>query len=416
MRRALLGCAASLALLAASGALAQEHAAPAGEGGGVPAHSEPAVPAEPAPTRPPMPFDVMRSVQFLQDQVAHGNARAIRVQALLLRRFARSFLEADPAVWADARNQRAAVLFSLSGGPPDLVEALRRENLLGALPPALVEGAALYGRNRLDEARERFAALDLDALEPALAAQVALARGQVRQIGDPAAAASDLDRARLLAPGTLIEEAALRLGALLVDETGDHAKADRLARRYFEAFGDSAYAANFEARFVAMSTARGRADPDGALRTLADAAAPLAAERRRRLLLAVARRSLVEGDLRFAGRVAAEAEALPGGSAGDRERAAFYVSAASVAELDPAEGERRLGAVRRDALHPEDGKLLDAALAVLASIRRGVEPPPAAAEVAAAEPAAPAPAREAGPDILARAEQALAGAAQDLAR
>lgn len=404
--------AGALLLFGTLGALGNE---PPAAGPGEAAATEAPAPANGAPsaafpaTRPPMPFDVMRSVQFLQDQVAHGNDRAIRVQALLLRRFARSFLQADPAIWSDPRNQRAAALFALSGGPPDLLVDLKRESLLGALPAELVDGAIAYGRNDLENAGRRLAALDLGSLEPVLAAQTAMALGQIRQIEDPAAAAADLDRARLLAPGTLLEEAALRLQTLLVDDLGQHGRADHLARRYFSEFNRSAYAGNFETRFVAMMTARGRSDADMAMAAMADAVAPLDPERRRTLFLAAARRSLVEGELRFAGRAAASAEALPGASDADRTRAELYAAASGVATADPGEAARRLGAIRREALHPADQPLLDAALAVLRGIDETATPL-ASLQTGDGEPAAPV----AGASTLARAQQALADASQDL--
>ncbi|WP_062014288.1 hypothetical protein [Aureimonas sp. AU4] len=347
-----------------------------------------------------MPFDVMRSVQALQDQVARGNSAAIRVQAMLLRRFTQSFLQADPAVWQDARNKRAAVLFTLSGGPPELLEGLHREALLGPEYDALVEGSLRYVRNDLEGAYKQFSTIDPMAMEPVLGGQISLVLGQIQQFTKPAEALEHLDRARLLAPGGLIEEAALRLEALLSDEQGRHAEADRLARRYFDRYFESTYAANFEARFASIMTDRARGDAQAAMVAMSDVVAGLPRPRQDRLFLSVARRSVVEGNLEF-GRLAAERALLSEDlSVPDRMRAQLYETASSLAKLGLDEGRLRLDAVDRATLHPEDALLLDAAYRILDGIGA-----PDATVAEASLPEAP---------VLARAEQALSAAAGEL--
>jgi len=360
-----------------------------------------------ATTRAPMPFDVMRSVQFLQDQVARGNGRAIRVQALLLRRFGRTFLEADPVVWRDPRNFRAVILFSLSGGTPDVLDRLMREKLLDESQTALTEGTLAYVRNNLEKAKKRFAEVSFDGMEPVLAAQLHLVLGQIHQVDNPKDAIAHLDQARLLAPGTLIEEASLRLGAMLVDASGDHARADQLARRYFDRYADSSYAGNFEARFTAMVTSRGSQNAEEALAEMSDVIAGLPPARRQTLYLAAARRSLVEGNLQFAAASAEAAIALPGLSEADESRAELYRTASSLGTLKPSDARATLDRIARAELHPEDATLLDAAYTVLDQIDATLAAMPApSATVASAETS--------GPAVLARAEAALAQSSQAL--
>lgn len=372
----------------ASGKDAPETAVSGGDG---------AAPSAWPTTRTPMPFDVMRSVQALQDQVARGNAPAIRVQALLLRRFMQSFLQADPAVWQDERNRRAAILFTLSGGPPELLEGLQRENLLGAGYEALVQGALLYVRNDLQGAYKQFALVDPMSIESVLGGQISLAMGQIQQFDKPLVALEHLDQARLLAPGGLIEEAALRLEALLANDQKQEAQADHLARRYFDRYADSTYAANFEARFASIMTDRARTDATGAFESMSDVVAGLPEDRQVRLFLAVARRSLVEGNLAFAQLGAARALTADDLSPADRTRGRLYEVASTLAALGLDEGARQLAEIDRSMLHPEDALLLDAAYRVLDGI--------GAPDMAVAEtPADDVP-------ILARAEQALSASA-----
>lgn len=387
---------------------------------GDPVHPDEAVAAghaaspanEPAQSRKPMPFDVIRSLQFLQDQIARGNDRAIRVQALLLRRFGPTFLAADDAVWTDARNRRAAVLFVLSGGPPEILDTLVRRGVLPEDERDLFAGALAYVRNDLPSARDYLSRVDLTAAEPGLAAHVHLVIGQILQTEDPAAAIGHLDQARLHAPGGLVEEAALRLGVLLVDGLGETAKSDRLARQYFDRYHRSAYSGNFEARLAAVQAGRGASGAEPAIATLRDIVGGLAPERRQRIHLSVARRALVEGDRRFAALNAEAALGIEPIAPGDRERGRLYELAARATIASPgfAETAQALASLDRTLLHPEDLPLLEGALRIVDAIEAG-------SPVAAAMPLAEsdAPQETASLPVIDRALRILNETASDLA-
>lgn len=356
-------------------------------------------------SRTPMPFDVMRSVQFLQDQVARGNVRAIRVQALLLRRFARTFIEAAPEVWNDPRNTRAVVLFTFSGGTPEVISTLLDQGRLPESERALFEGALAYVRNDLPTAAKKLESVTIDDLEPVLAAQVSLALGQIHQIDHPDQAIEDLANARLLAPGTLIEEAALRLGAPLADAAGAHDDADRMARRYFDTYHDSSYAANFETRYVALVVGRAVPDAQGALISMDAVVAGLPDDRQQRLYLAAARRSLVAGSLPFASQVAERAIVLGGLEPGDASRATLYRTASSLGTDSQDASRKALDGIDRNLLHIEDQKILDAAYSVLDSMAR----PALMTEVSNPGPVEPETSA-----VLARAKAALDAASHEM--
>ena len=356
-----------------------------------------------AQSRGPMPFDIIRSLQFLQDQVARGNDRAIRVQALLLRRFGPVFLSSGAEVWADPRNRRAAVLFVLSGGPPAVLKGLMDAGVLPEEQRSLFEGALAYVENDLARARDLLSAVDLDSVEPGLAGHIHLVLGQIMQNEDVPGAVVHLDRARLLAPGGLIEEAALRLEIMLVDGLGDHAQSDRLARQYFDRYSRSSYSANFEARFAAIFSDRAQGDADQTIATMDDVIAGLPDDRRRGLYLSVGRRALVEGRLAFAHLSAGRALAIGGLSPDDEERARLYDIASSLAARPVDEARAALASLARERLHVEDLRLLDAADEVLAAINL----PPTTLAAADDEPLAASP-------VVDRAERILSEISSDL--
>ncbi|MBC8130571.1 MAG: hypothetical protein H7Y08_09660 [Rhizobiaceae bacterium] len=385
------------------------HAAPDGGGTGDPSAEESEEPLDPswATVRGPMPFDIIRTIQFLQDQVARGNGRAIQVQALLLRRYGPVFVKADPSVWSDARNQRAAVLFVLSGGPPEVLRELMAKGVVDPALEPMFKGALAYVDNDLATAQVSLSALDFEGVEPGLEAHINLVLGQMKQVASPKDAIPHLDRARLLAPGGLIEEAALRMEMLIVDELGDHVFADHLARQYFDRYARSSYSANFEARFASVYASRGKHEPEAAFATMLDVTARLADPNKRTIYLAVGRRALFEGYLTFAGLSAEAALATQGIDDADRQRAVLYTIAARIGTMPEAEAKATLATVDRAILHAEDAELYDAAASVLAGIDRT---PEVLGEDGRGEQVAESSA------VFDRAQQVLNGVASDLGK
>lgn len=381
---------------AALGGEAHGAGAPAGEG-----HPAP----EFAKTRGPAPFDIIRTIQFLQDQVSRGNGRAIRVQAALLRRFGPVFLAADGSVWKDGRNRRAAVLFVLSGGPPDVLRRLLQAGQLENDPEALFQGALAYVQNDLEKAQKLLSSVDLAGMEPGLAAHLHLVLGQMQQSKDPDSAIRNLDQARLLAPGGLIEEAALRMEVLIAEGKGEPAVADRLARQYFDRYARSSYSANFEARFAAVYAGRAMQDPKTSVETILDVTGRLPANSRRSLLLAVARRALVDGKLGLAELASDAAGSIDGIADAERQRAELYAIAARLGKAPTGDATALLDAIKRDELHPDDVKLLDAAHSVVAGIDRPLGSPSPASE--SGDPVGASP-------VFARAEKLLNDVSDDL--
>ena len=320
--------------------------------------------------RGPMPYEVVRSLQFLQDQVARGNGPAIRVQAILLQRYGRTFSEADPKVWDDSRNLRAAALFVLSGGSPMVLRVILSKVTLTGANRTLFEGALAFVENRTPQAEQDLSSLDLTFVETSLAAQINLALAQLQQQAKPKEALDRLKQVTLAAPGTLLEEAALRMGVLIAESSGDRELSDRFARQFFDRFSGSAYAGNFRARFAAVYAQRPAGTEDDTMATIADATTTIPSGEQLGIYLAVARRSLVEGNLTLAARASEKALTFADAAKPDRQRALLYEIASTLTSRDFVQARTMLDAIDPKALHPADVKLRDAAFDVLAQMRR----------------------------------------------
>ena len=245
----------------------------------------------------PMPYEIVRSLQFLQDQIARGNVPALKVQAMLLRRYGPTFSEADASVWKDGRNLRAAVLFVLSGGSPSALRWIMAKTDLKGDNRTLFEGALAYMDNDVATAESKLSSLDLTFVESSLAAQIDLVIAQLQQNTKPREALGRLSKVMVTAPGTLLDEAALRMGVILAEDLGERRLSDQFVRQYFDRYSRSAYAGNFRARFAAIYAERPIGTEDDTMATIKDATAMLPADQQLALYLAVGRRALINGNL-----------------------------------------------------------------------------------------------------------------------
>lgn len=324
-------------------------------------------------SRRPQPYEIVRSLQFLQDQVARGNSNAIRVQSLLLRRYGATFEAAPPETWDDPRNMRAAALFVLSGGPPATLKAVIQKLPADMTQSPLLRGALAYVEQRAPDAIKLLGSIDATELEPVLGAQINLALAQMLQTAEPEEALTRIAQVILAAPGTLLEESALRLGVLVAEGQGRHDTADIYARRYFSAFPNSSYGGNFRARFAAVYAERPLGTEDKTIALIRSATEPIAANDRLAILLAVGRRALVRGNLKLAALAAEAALDLDAGEPADRQRAELYLAASTISEKNLPAIKAQLVAIDAELLHPADRKLHDAALGVINRIKRPLQ-------------------------------------------
>lgn len=247
---------ASPPALAAAMAPVAPVAPAAATAGAEPLDTDPFLPPKPAARKAVVPsigepYELMRTLQSLQDQMAAGSVAVLSAQHVLLGRMGDSFANADPLVWQDRRNAEALITYVLSGGNPEALRRQLNQRLLPAADVALMQGVLAYVEGRESVAKKLLSKYDPRTLPASMAAQVALARAALAISTDRKEAIAMLDDARLLAPGTLTEEAALRREILVVSEEGDTPKFERLSRQYLQRFRKSVYAGNFRQRFAA---------------------------------------------------------------------------------------------------------------------------------------------------------------------
>lgn len=318
------------------------------------------------------PYEIVRSIQALQDQLVLGNASARGKLPKIIEDLGESLLAADREAWRDSRNARAAVIFTLSGGSPRVAQKIIEAGVSGPADIVLMQGALAYVQGRNADAKRILQPIDATGLPPLAGAHIAVTQAALIARDDPRAAIRLLDMARVMAPGTLVEETALRRALVLADEMNDVDQFVRLADEYVWRFPKSVYFETFRQRFSSAALrfcfAAGKLDYSKIENLISklDPAGQLD------LYLQIARRAIIDGKMDAARFAAAKATELSGEGTGERARSMLYEAAALILTDQFQPGLAKLDFIDRSALPKHDAELREAIAAVAARIG---EPP-----------------------------------------
>jgi chemotaxis protein MotC len=278
--------------------------------------------------------EMVRELNVMQNRMVVGDASARDQAARQFDLVEKAIGALEPEGWADERNQRAALIYLLCGGAP----AGLREIHEAQFDAGKLEGILGAGIEYAEGAGDSKALLDFDArhLPPMLGGHLALVQGSALMGSDNARAIMLFDLARLLMPGSLVEEAALRREIAILDPVRDVSKLALLSTRYASKYLASPYAQNF---------------------------------------WDVLRRATI-ADPQFFGRAPKFEPVYTKGPAG--ERAAYYLAVARMALLagDFEEARRTIEVAGRTATHPITVKRIDAYRRILATLTQEAGAPP----------------------------------------
>ena len=181
--------------------------------------------------------DLTSDLQNLQVRIAAGDKAAYASQAERISAVGAAIVAAKPEVWQSKHETDAAVIYLFSGGQPRDIVRLIESGAVPASEIPLMRGALAYVLGNEAEAEKRLSGIDARRLPLRLAGPMAFAQSVIETSRDSAKAIELLDLARLLAPGTLVEEAALRREVMLEADQHDVERVARLARQYASRFG-----------------------------------------------------------------------------------------------------------------------------------------------------------------------------------
>ena len=335
-----------------------------------------AMPFAAAPARAAEPWEYLKALGNLQERIARGDRRAVRSLPALQRYLAGRFTRYPPKVWRRRRNAEALFVWLLSGGPPRLAEWLLREERPVALPPGALAGAVAHANGHNARALQLLSAVPPESLGRVARAQLLLSIAGLRAANHPRDSLAMLARVRLLMPGTLLEEAALRRGIWLAGTTSDVGALVALASRYIRRFHDSLYVEDFLRRLSFLLVRLDFGISPSPLERLEPVLDRLTRRRRALLFAAVARQAVLGGRKHLAERAAVRALTLYPRVKRFAARARLYRDAAAVARPDPEAILAELRSLEDRLLDPRDRRLRDAAVILARAIM--AEPRPAA--------------------------------------
>jgi chemotaxis protein MotC len=302
------------------------------------------------------PYQIVRSLERVQDRLAGGDHASQPMQRKLLEMIDARFATREGSRFENELNRRALLVYAMSGGNPVTVESALA--WLGKDDPnrKLGESILFYVNGKPKEALDAFASVDPMAYTPDIAMYLALVKGSMLSEAEPGNALAQLDRARLLGPGTLVEEAALRRSIAVATTLGDAKRFLRLSEQYVRTYLHSPYASQFADAFVA-----GVVTLDATLdrKAIADIAALMEPEQEKVIYLRIARRAAIDGLIDLAAFAATHAEGLE-----DDPRAELYSSLSSLTSGTVDDVLDRLSGIDRSRLSESDRQLLDAASAI----------------------------------------------------
>lgn len=341
------------------------------------------------------PYQMVRSLQVLQERIADGDHAALPMQKKMIELIDRRLGGAKAAEFADRRNVVALMIYGMSGGSPRTLEAVASRLELTGQDKVLADGLIAYYRSETGRAATILAPLDPMAAGTELGAFLALIKGNIRAVDDPEEGLALLDQARLLAPGSLVEEAALRRSIALAATTGDAARFLKASEQYVRRFLRSPYASHFADGFingvVELQEKLDMAEVETIIAAMND-------EQRTAIYLRIARKGAILGHGQLAAFAAEKAGGLQeqGTTAKPDPRADLYDALGSVASASIDDVAKRLTEIDRSSLSPRDVRLLDAATEVVNGV---LAPPmkPSDVETAPAEASPPATAGQGQP-------------------
>lgn len=312
------------------------------------------------------PHAMLRSLQFVQDTVVQGDHSAGEMQRFMLATLDKRLRTANASVFEDPRNVDAAMIYAMSGGNPATLEFLASRDIAGHFDSRVADALRKYLSGKGTLVAKGLAEMAEEYRDQKIGPYLALVSGNVAVTRDPKAALVHYDWARLTAPGTIIEEAALRRSVAIAVEANMVPEGLLYSRQYARRFVHSPYASQFADFFVDLVVGHfgqiTEADIDGTVEFMD-------VDRRREVFLRIARAAAIRGNAALARLASAKAEALAGSpSDTPGSMARLYGGVADISTNAVGSAMDAISAIPEENLSERDRALLQAAKAVASQV------------------------------------------------
>lgn len=353
------------------------------------------------------PAKILRSLQFVQDSVVMGDHSARDMQKFLLSAFDTTLRTSDMSVFSDTKNADAALIYIMSGGNPATLNYLVAKDVQGYFDSRVVNVLQKYLSGRGGLVDKVVSDLIPEYRNNRLGPYLMLIAGNIAYTKDPAAALPFFDDARLSAPGTIIEEAALRRSIMATMQLKQPEKGMVYARKYAVRFLHSPYASQFADLFVSLAI-----DSFGPVTTkdIGEIAELMDAERAQEIYLRIARQASLQGKMELAQFAAEKANGIAEDT-GDTTReplSKLYSGLSDISGQDVLAAQEKLASIPESELSPRDLALRNAAKTIAEQI---MQPPSLAAATTVSSSSGPATEGSRAPVPAGKTEEAVSQAA-----
>jgi chemotaxis protein MotC len=254
------------------------------------------------------------------------------------------------------------MIYAMSGGNPATLEYLASRDVAGNFDSRVADALRKYLSGKGMLVSKSLAQMAEEYRDQKIGPYLALVSGNVAVSRDPKGALVHYDWARLTAPGTIVEEAALRRSVAIAVEAGMVKEGLSYSRQYARRFVHSPYASQFADFFVDLVVGHfgkiTEADIDGTLEFMD-------VDRRREVFLRIARAATIRGDSALARLASAKVEAL-GGEPADvpGSMARLYGGVADIPTNAIGSAMDAIATIDEENLSARDRALLQAAKAI----------------------------------------------------
>lgn len=318
-------------------------------------------------------YKMMHSLEFVQDSVVAGDSSAGEMQRFLLATIDERLRNADKSVFDDGRNVDAALIYAMSGGNPETLEYLMSRDVNGNFDNRVADVLRKYLNGKGLLVVNTLADIAKEYRDKPIGPYLSLVAGNVMSGKNAKAALKLYDWARLMAPGTIIEESALRRSLALCADAGMVPTGLDYAQRYTRRFLHSPYASQFADLFVQLVVDH---DSDIKQQDIIDILSFMDPPRQREIYLRMARRAAIAGKSDLASLAAGRAQAIPTTDGGDAfgALANFYGGVAGISTPELKSAINDVDQMPAGELNARDRALRDAAKAVAREIMRTPDP------------------------------------------
>ena len=315
------------------------------------------------------PFQYVLALQKLQDQIVVGKGQAFDAQQKLLQLMASEFSQSKYVSWQNRKNAEALLIFLLSGGNPQIIVKLLAVKNAPNLPENVLAGALAFVVGRKKQAQKLLENVKLNELGINAGAQLALVKASILARDKPREALKSLAFVRLLKPGTLLEEAALRRSVAIAGQIQEVDLFLRYSSIYARRFPKSHYISEFISRFSYFVVALASDTHGHFMEKVNEIVERLKTREKAVIYLTVSRAAMLEGKLHLAEYFGNKSLEYFHDSPTFVARAKTYLGAALVVTSKQSEGISLLESVDRTQLSPKDQKILDSSLLLVAQMQ-----------------------------------------------